>query len=145
LAIHTERGAAAEELPGFFASLGLRPERLVICHIDKRPDFGLHRELAAAGALLEYDTFYRPKYDPERGVWPLLERMIEAGLAGSLALATDMAERELWESLGSGPGLPGFLTVIGARLRRMGVPAETLAGLLGGNIARRLVPDQPAT
>ena len=136
--MHTERGAAVEELLAFFGGRGVSPRRLVFCHVDKRPDFGLHRELAQAGVLLEYDTFYRPKYAPERGVWPLLERMTAAGLGGSVALATDMADPALWAELGGGPGLAGIFTIIKARLQQMGLPEQTIAALLGGNIAMRI-------
>jgi len=144
--VHTERGAAVEELLAFFGGRALSPRRLVFCHVDKRPDFGLHRELAQAGVLLEYDTFFRPKYDPERGVWPLLGKMAAAGLAGRVALATDMADSTLWAELrpklgaelGGGPGLAGIFTIIKARLEQMGLPGETIAGLLGGNIAIRI-------
>ena len=144
--MHTERGAAVEDLLAFFGGRGVSPRRLVFCHVDKRPDFGLHRELAQAGVLLEYDTFFRPKYDPERGVWPLLGRMAAAGLAGQVALATDMADPALWAELsprlgaelGGGPGLAGIFTIIKARLEQMGLPDDAVAGLLGGNIAARL-------
>jgi len=136
--MHTERGAAVEAFLDYFIAQGVAPERLVFCHVDKRPDFGLHRELARAGVLLEYDTFFRPKYDPERGVWPLIDQMAGAGLAGRVALATDMADPGLWAELGGGPGLLGIFTIIGARLADMGLPAATIDGLLGGHIAARL-------
>lgn len=142
LEIHTEKGASAEHIAWFFYDAGVPLRQLVLCHMDKRPDFGLHRELARAGVLLEYDTFYRPKYDPERGVWPLLAQMAGAGLAGSVALATDIAESDLWQSMGAGPGLPGLLTVIRPRLLALGFPADQVAALLGGNIARRLAPGE---
>ena len=136
--VHTERGAAVEDLLAFFGGRGVSPRRLVFCHVDKRPDFGLHRELAQAGVLLEYDTFFRPKYEPERGVWPLLGRMAAAGLAGQVALATDMADPALWTELGGGPGLDGIFTIIRSRLQQMALPDETIAALLGGTIAARL-------
>jgi len=137
--MHTERGAAVEVFLAFFGGQGLSPRRLVFCHVDKRPDFGLHRELARAGVMLEYDTFFRPKYDPERTVWPLIGRMAAAGLAGQVALATDMADPALWAELGGRPGLLGIFTIIKDGLARMGFPSATIDGLLGGNIARRLV------
>ncbi len=143
LEVHTEKGASAEHIAWFFYDAGVPLQQLVLCHMDKRADFGLHRELAKAGVLLEYDTFYRPKYDPERGVWPLLAQMAGAGLAGSVALATDIAENELWQSMGAGSGLPGLLTVIRPRLLAMGLTADQVAALLGGNIARRLAPEHP--
>lgn len=137
--MHTERGAAVEAFLAFFGGQGLSPRQLVFCHVDKRPDFGLHRELARAGVMLEYDTFFRPKYDPERTVWPLIGRMAAAGLAGQVALATDMADPALWAELGGRPGLLGIFTIIKDGLARMGLPPATIDGLLGGNIARRLV------
>jgi phosphotriesterase-related protein len=137
--MHTERGAAVEAFLAFFGGQGLSPRRLVFCHVDKRPDFGLHRELARAGVMLEYDTFFRPKYDPERTVWPLIGRMAAAGLAEQVALATDMADPALWAELGGRPGLLGVFTIIKDGLARMGLPPATIDGLLGGNIARRLV------
>jgi len=139
IGVHTERGAAVEALLAYFVDRGVAPERLVFCHVDKRPDFGLHRELAAAGVMLEYDTFYRPQYDPERGVWPLLGQMLAAGWGQRIALATDMADPALWAEIGGGPGLPGIFTAIRPRLEQMGVDAATIAALLGGNISARLM------
>ncbi len=136
--MHSERGAAIEDYLDFFVGQGLEPERLVFCHVDKRDDFGLHRSMAQAGVVLEYDTFYRPKYDPEAKVWSLLPQMIEAGLAANVAIATDMASCELWSRLGAGPGLTAFFTQIRARLVRLGVAPAAIRDLMGGNIAARL-------
>ena len=138
IAIHTEKGSQAERFLEYFQGLGVDLQRLVICHIDKRPDAGLHRELAQAGAMLEYDTFYRPKYEPEKNVWPLLEKLTNNGLASHIALATDMADAELWSRLGKGPGLAGFVTVVRSRLKSMGIPLPTIDRLTGGNITDRL-------
>jgi phosphotriesterase-related protein len=132
--MHTERGADVETFLPFFVERGLSPTRLVFCHMDKRPDFGLHRELAEAGVLLEYDTFFRPYYQLEDNVWPLLKRMIEAGLGSQIALATDMASEKMWRQ----PGPEAFITQIGGRLRNEGIDQMTLQQLLGGNIVGRL-------
>ena len=136
--IHTEKGEDAERIVDRMLRFGLEPDRIVLCHMDKRPDFGLHSELAAQGVMLEYDTFYRPKYSPETGVWPLLERMIAAGIWSQVAIATDMAEASLWSRLGEGPGLTGFITTIRPRLEVMGASNEIVNRLSGGNIAIRL-------
>ena len=134
LLAHTEAGAAAEQIVTRLLGHGAAADRLVICHIDKRPDFGLHRELAQAGVLLEYDTFFRPKYDPERNVWPLLQRMAAAGLAGQIAIGTDLAGTAFWQEIGPAR-LPGEIV---ARLQGLGFDAPTVRGLTGGNIAGRL-------
>jgi phosphotriesterase-related protein len=132
--MHTERGADVERFLTFFGDQGVSPDRLVFCHVDKRPDFELHRELAQAGVMLEYDTFFRPKYEPERNVWPLLLQMVAAGLAASVALATDMAEGEMWRD----PGPAAFITAIGRRLDQEGIDPGQKRNLLGGNIIGRL-------
>lgn len=137
LHMHTEKGASVEAFLKFFLAQGVSAGRLVFAHVDKRPDFNLHDELAREGVMLEYDTFFRPKYEPEKHVWPLLERMLAADLAGQVALATDMAERTLWKK-GGGPGPAAFLTHIKTRLERQGVPAELTTNLLGAAITRRL-------
>jgi predicted metal-dependent phosphotriesterase family hydrolase len=93
--------------------------------------------------LLEYDTFYRPKYSPETNVWPLIEQMAAAGLSDRLVLATDMAETDQYLAAGRGPGLAGLPAKIKARLERMGIPEPAIQQMLGGNIARRLAGITP--
>jgi phosphotriesterase-related protein len=137
LAVHTERGQAADAIVRFLTARGVIPQQMILCHIDKRPDFGLHRELAQAGVLLEYDTFLRAKYDPEANLWPLIERMASVGLAGSVALATDMADPSLWAYAG-GPGPAIFPGSIRARLSALDLPPGSVAQMLGSNIATRL-------
>jgi phosphotriesterase-related protein len=136
--IHTEKGALAEKTCVYFTDQGLWPSQLVLCHMDKRPDAGLQKELARLGVLLEYDTFYRPKYDPCANLWPLLEKMVSAGLADRVALATDMAEAQLHRFLGDGPGLASLPGEIADQLIQSGFPESARKQMLGGNIARRL-------
>jgi predicted metal-dependent phosphotriesterase family hydrolase len=135
---HTEKGSPAEALARYFLDGGLAPRRLVLCHMDKRPDRGLHETLAQAGIGLEYDTFFRAKYQPDQYLWPLLERMVSDGWAGQVMLATDMGDPSLWSRLGNGPGLTALPTQVKARLHRMGMDATTIEALLGGNVAQRL-------
>jgi phosphotriesterase-related protein len=141
---HTERGRGTETLPSFFAARGVSPSRLYICHIDKRPDFGLHFALAQAGCLLGYDTFVRPQYDPEHHVWPLLLRMVAAGLAGQVAVCLDLALANLWRFQGHADGMRFLTDHILPRLRAEGLDAETIAQLMGGSVARFLVRRPPA-
>jgi phosphotriesterase-related protein len=136
--VHTEKGADAENIFAFFLSNGVSPRQIVLCHMDKRPDFILHRDLAEAGVMLEYDTFYRPQYEPQKNLWPLLLRMVSSGYSNSIALATDMAESRLWSTLGEGPGLSGFIHVIQTRLLQENIPAVSIQSLMGGNILSRL-------
>jgi len=94
------------------------------------------RELAQAGVLLEYDTFHRPKYDPEANLWPLIEQMAAAG----------STVRSLWPpiwrpcavGIRGGPGPASLPGSIRARLRVLDLPAGSVERMLGSNIATRL-------
>jgi predicted metal-dependent phosphotriesterase family hydrolase len=136
--IHTEKGALAEKVCVYFTDLGLLPNQLVLCHMDKRPDIGLHKELAHLGVLLEYDTFYRPKYIPTNNLWPLIDQMVSGGLSDRIALATDMAETEFYHHIGDGAGLASLPGEIQEQLTKKGIPESARKQMLGGNIARRL-------
>jgi phosphotriesterase-related protein len=136
--IHTEKGALAEKACVYFTDQGVLPNQLVLCHMDKRPDVGLHKELARLGVLLEYDTFYRPKYNPTTNLWPLMDQMVSAGLSDRIALATDMAEAELYHFIGGGAGLASLPGEIQNQLIEKGFPENARKQMLGGNIARRL-------
>ncbi len=88
--VHTERGMAAEQILPLLVSHGIPADRIVLCHMDKRRDLALHRDLIAAGALLEYDTFTRTgKYGSP---FPFWSQAFGAGMEDGIAIATDMAE-----------------------------------------------------
>lgn len=135
---HTEAGKNVKALLPFFSERGVPPTQLYLCHVDKRPDHGLHRELAQAGVLLGYDTFARPKYQPEANLWPLLLDMVSAGYAGQIAIGLDMAFASMWQ-YGGGRGMAMIRETIIPRLRTEGVDEQSIRGLTGGNIARFLV------
>jgi phosphotriesterase-related protein len=136
--VHTERGVGVEALVDTLEGEGGDPRRVILTHMDKRPDLALHVELAARGYLLEYDTFLRPKYRPEENVWPLLARALEAGLTESIACGLDLADPTMWRFGGGVHGMPALLTVVEPRLRSLGADDATRRALLRDNICRRV-------
>lgn len=137
LLFHTERGVWAENISTFFDVLGVSPDCMIICHMDKRPDIGLHVELARAGFLLEYDTFLREKYDPEKNLWPLIEEMVSRGLDSSICIGLDAAQPDQW-TFGGGPGLVSLPRMILNRLINIGLPQEVIQRISGINLSNRL-------
>ncbi len=131
--VHTQRGADADRIFAFFERRGVG-RRIILCHVDKRPDSGLHRELVQAGAALEYDTFLRPQYQPETHVWPLIAFMVRQGLTGSVCVGTDMVG-DMWEQ---GTCLADCFASVRERLMRLGATEQQVAGMTGGNVTRRL-------
>lgn len=142
---HTERGNNVEALIPFFADRGVAPDRLYLCHVDKRPDVGLHRELARAGVLLGYDTFARPKYDPDRGAWRLIQTLVADGLGTQIAVGLDMALSAMWRHYGGQPGLCFLADYVIPRLRAEDVPDTIIRQLTATNIAQHLAWKQDTT
>ena len=138
LLFHTEAGFNAEALPIFFEDRGIAAERLFMCHLDQRPDVGLHRELVQASVLLGYETFNRPLAKPEKNVWPLLMQMIRAGYVEHIAVGLDMARSTRWRHYGGGPGLVFLPDVILPRLHHEGLSETEVAALTGQNVAQFL-------
>jgi phosphotriesterase-related protein len=129
--VHTEPEGPLGPLMETLREAGTAPGRVQLSHIDKRPDAGLHRELAAAGHVLGYDTFLRPKYRPDEHVWPLLETMLGEGGA-RITVGLDLVEPAAW-STGGGPGLRAIADMIVPRLRALGAGDADVARLTRDN------------
>ena len=135
--VHTERGAHVERLCELVLDAGLAPGRVQLSHIDKRPDPGLHLDLARTGFVLGYDTFLRPKYRPEQNAWVLLTDLLAEGLWRQVTLGLDLVDHAAWRVCG-GPGLRTLPRDLLARLRREGAGERALRAVAGRNAVRVL-------
>lgn len=131
---HCEHGTGAMEQVQLLADAGVAPERLILGHVDKAPDPGYHRELAATGATLQYDQAFRWGERPN-GTLDLLTMMVEYGLADHVVLGMDAARFRYYRAYGGGPGLDYLLT---------GFSAEMAARGLDEAIRHRFFVDTPA-
>jgi 5-phospho-D-xylono-1,4-lactonase len=137
LVVHTEAGLAVERLAELVRESELPPRAVQLSHVDRRPDAGLHAELAREGFLLGYDTFLRPRQGPEERLWPLLLQMVGCGLWRSVCAGLDLVDAARW-AVSGGPGLRAIPTDVAARLRREGAPEEAVTAISGGNALRLL-------
>lgn len=133
--VHTEQGKNVEDLLPFFQKHAIASSRLYFCHVDKRPDFGLHKELAQAGILLGYDTFNRPQYRPESNAWPLLLKMIREGYSKHLAIALDLANADMWKFNGAAHGMLFLAQQVRPKLQAENIGASEIKQVLGANVA----------
>ena len=132
LVVHTEPEGPLDGLVETLRDAGAAPGRVQLSHIDKRPDAGLHRELAAADHVLGYDTFLRPKYRPDERVWPLLETMLEDGGEERITIGLDLVDEAAW-SAGGGRGLRAIADEVIPRLRAIGASDRAVERLTRGN------------
>ncbi|WP_210651554.1 phosphotriesterase [Nocardioides sp. SYSU D00065] len=110
--VHLEHGSAPFEVLDVLAGHGVAPDAVVLAHVDRNPDPGLHRELAAAGAYLGYDGFARTRTWPDSTLIGLIGEVADLGGADRILLGGDVARRSRYTAYG---GMPG-LAYLGARV-----------------------------
>ncbi|HEX3428099.1 MAG TPA: hypothetical protein VHS36_04770 [Candidatus Limnocylindrales bacterium] len=131
---HCEDGTGGPEQVRFLVDRDMDPGHLVLSHVDKVVDRGLHRELASAGVTLEYDQGFRWG-DRPNGTLQLIEWMLEDGHGDRIVLGNDAARRSYLTVHGGGPGLGWLLGDFSARLGERGIDTEA---------RRRFFVDNPA-
>ena len=135
---HFESETDAFELLKLMEEYALPPEGLIACHLDRaRHDLGYHKELAQAGAFLEYDTINRLKYISNEKEIQLICGMLEAGFRSSLLFSLDTTNQRL-RSYGADFGLDYILTTFSAMLAEAGVGEDTLHDIMTANAAKAI-------
>jgi len=103
--VHLEYGSAAWEVLELLAGCGVEASSVVLAHIDRNPDPGLHAELAARGAYLGYDGVARHKSWPDSVVLNCLIEAARRGANERVILGGDVARRTRYIAAGGMPGL----------------------------------------
>lgn len=103
--VHLEHGSAAHEVLDLLDDAGAPPARVVLAHIDRNLDPGLHADLAARGAYLGYDGPARHREAPDSAILDCIERVIAAAGAERIMLGGDVARSRRYLAYGGMPGL----------------------------------------
>ena len=137
LMVHLEHGSAAWEVLEVLATEGVGADRVVLAHVDRNLDAGLHAELTAAGAYLGFDGMARHREAPDSAIISCLERVAGSGDPTRLVLGGDVARRSRYRAYGGLPGLDYLPRRFLPRLRDV-LGEQVVAGLLVENPARLL-------
>ncbi|TFB76680.1 aryldialkylphosphatase [Cryobacterium glaciale] len=141
--VHLEHGSAAFEVLELLSGDGVRANAVVLAHIDRNPDPGLHSELAAAGAYLGYDGFGRSRTWPDSVLLECAQRVAESGQANRIVIGGDVARRTRYLAYGGMPGLQYLGLKVIPRLETI-LGADLLQEVLVENPARLLARFRPA-
>jgi len=136
--IHTDQGLNVEYLADFLEDNSINPKKVMLNHMDKRNDVGLHIELANRGYYLEYDTFLRPRYNPEKNLWPLITGMLDAGFEDSIIVGSDIYGLEMWRTVYQNGGLSNFFNSIIYKLKELKISETAIDKIIGGNAGKFL-------
>ena len=103
--IHTEHGSAAWEVLSVLEAAGLAANRVILAHMDRNLDPGLHAELTLSGVYLGYDGMARHREAPDSAILDCLEQTVAAGDPSRLLLGGDVARRSRYRAYGGMPGV----------------------------------------
>jgi predicted metal-dependent phosphotriesterase family hydrolase len=103
--VHLDYGSAAHEVLDIFESHGLQPRRIVLAHMDRNLDPGLHADLASRGAYLGYDGMARHRDAPDSAILDCLSAAVDLGAGSRIVLGGDVARASRYTSYGGMPGL----------------------------------------
>ncbi|MFF7197465.1 phosphotriesterase [Streptomyces sp. NPDC008079] len=119
IGVHHELGTAAVDVLGVLhGEEGVPTASVLLGHLNRFPDPGVHRELAASGAFLAFDGPSRANHATD---WRLIDCMValaEAGHTAQLLLGGDTTTAAARSSTRGGPGLPYLLRTLRPRLER---------------------------
>lgn len=135
--VHLDWGSAAHEVLDIFESHGLPPNRVVLAHMDRNLDSGLHADLASRGAYLGYDGMARHREAPDSAILDCLSAAVEKGAGRRIMLGGDVARASRYISYGGMPGLAYLPRRFLPRLAER-VSEETYRALTRDNGARLL-------
>lgn len=136
-------GTAAWEVLALLADGDVPAGRVVLAHVDRNPDPGLHVELAAAGAVLSYDGWGRPERWPDSVLLDCLAAVAEAGHDRRLLIGGGLDRRSAFRSHGGLPGLRYLPDRVVPRLENLGLAQRVLVGNPAAVLALPALPARP--
>ncbi|MDD5658693.1 MAG: hypothetical protein PHR39_01600 [Actinomycetota bacterium] len=136
--VHTEQGKNVEWFSDYLLKSGVQPQKVVFCHIDKRNDIKLHKQLAKQGFYLEYDTFLREKYNPDANTFKLIFSMVKEGYGNKIMIGSDIFENMMWKRVQAEKGYGSFFNELKNKLNLKLGSNEAVKNILGRNAAEFL-------
>ena len=101
---HTEVGTYALEQVEIVKSEGMDLTRFGVAHMDRNPDYWLHKKILEQGCYMIYDGPGKAKYGPDSMRVDLLRRLCADGFGDRLMLCNDMGKKSHHPQYGGGPG-----------------------------------------
>ncbi|MER7173827.1 phosphotriesterase family protein [Streptomyces mesophilus] len=125
VATHAQLGRGGLAQLDLLTGAGLAPHRISIGHQDLLDRPSVHRELAASGAYVAFDTVGKESYQPDATRLRLLLQLLEAGHADRVLLSCDISRHGYLESEG-GTGYGHLFRTFLGQARAAGVDEDLI-------------------
>lgn len=122
LMVHIEPGSSPRELLDFLFQAGVKPKRILLCHLDRSIlPLEDYITLLKTGVYLEFDTIGRPKYHDDFSEAACICRLTEQGYGSQLLLSLDTTRARLKSYTPGGVGLDYLLDSFLPMLKNYGL------------------------
>lgn len=133
---HTEVGTFCLEQIEIVESEGMDLTRFGLAHVDRNPDYWLHKKILEKGCYIIYDGPGKAKYYPDSIRVDLLKRLVADGFGKQIMLCNDMGKKSHHPQYGGGPGWNWIKNRFLPRLLDEGFSQETIDDFMINNPAR---------
>ena len=118
-------------------SEGVSPSRLIVGHVDERPDVDVLSALAGEGCFVQFDVIGKEHFLLDQTRAELVHALIQRGYADNLLLSQDTS-RKRWLRSGGHSGYCYIFEDFLPRLRALGVSDSDIRKMTVANPARAL-------
>lgn len=138
ISTHTEKGTWALEQVELLLEGGVNPARVLIGHLDLKPDLAYLLEVASTGVNLGLDQFSKTKYLPDETRVYLIVKLVDAGYGRQILIGGDLARRSYWKHYGNPFGFTFIPLRVRVMLAQAGLTVEQINEILIQNPRRFL-------
>ncbi|CAM5615968.1 Phosphotriesterase OS=Streptomyces alboniger OX=132473 GN=CP975_04035 PE=3 SV=1 [Streptomyces alboniger] len=132
IAVHLELGTAPMDVLDLLcARSAVPPHKVILGHLNRSPDFTVHRQAAEAGAYLAFDGPSRAHHATDWRMPDAVRALVDAGFGDHLLLGGDTTTAGASAAHG-GPGMPHLLRGVRPRLE-LAVGEEPVRQILTTN------------
>ncbi|MEA4895813.1 MAG: hypothetical protein VB064_11195 [Oscillospiraceae bacterium] len=129
--VHIEKGSNPEALMKYLTGLGVSPDRLYFCHMDRACDrIGIFQSVLQAGITLEFDTIARYKYHSNEYELELLKKLLDKGFEDLLLISLDTTRARLKAYGESAVGLDYIIKDFVPMMREAGISERQIEKML---------------
>ncbi len=137
-------GSRRQEIPGgtigiqqleFLKAEGVSPERLIVGHVDERPDLDVLTSLAAQGCFIQFDVIGKQHWLLDDTRAELIHALVQRGYLAHIMLSHDR-NRDHEMRYGGGSGYCYIFESFLPRLRSLGLTEHQIQTMMVTNPAR---------
>lgn len=137
--VHIEAGADSLLLLDYMLQQGVRPEKIIFCHMDRaESNLDVHKEVLRHGVFLEYDTIGRFQYHSDLEEIHIFREMIDAGFDTQLLFSLDSTRDRLKAYHAGAVGLDYILNTFIPVMKKHGISETQIEKIAYGNPRRLL-------